>query len=140
MGGTILFVRNTTIGTLWCIPFIAFTNNGSLLAQTWGAGAQTIFGPSLSTSSIWYHIVQTWSSTNGLRLYINNVLIASDTSVVSFVAGSISKNALLATRPSTICATGSAGSQISYYGDLDEFRIYSRELTINDICALYNFQ
>jgi len=37
------------------------------------------------------------------------------------------------------CNTGSSSiSSGAYRGSIDELRIYSRELTINDICSLYN--
>ncbi len=29
------------------------------------------------------------------------------------------------------------GPQLAFCGDIDEFRVYSRELTANDVCALY---
>jgi hypothetical protein len=94
-------------------------------------------GPTLSTCSVWYQIVQTWSSTNGLRLYIDNVLVASNPSVTTYAASGVSDYVTVGNRPSSGCTTGVIGSQTAFYGDIDDFRIYSRELTADDVCALY---
>ncbi len=137
LAGTIVFVENGTVGSLWCIPFIGFASNGSLVAQMSSGGVQSIFGPVLSTSSIWYHVVQTWSSTNGLQLYVDNVLVAASTTTVSYSASSMSNNIKVANWPNNACTAGAIGPQLAFYGDIDEFRVYSRELTANDVCVLY---
>jgi Concanavalin A-like lectin/glucanases superfamily len=137
LAGTILFVQNGTAGNTWCIPFIGFSSNGSLVAQMWTGTTRSILGPTLLTLSIWHHVVQTWSSTNGLRLYVDNVLVATNTTVTTFSASGLSDNIKLANRPSGGCTTGALGPQLALHGDMDEFRIYSRELAADDVCALY---
>ncbi len=135
LAGTIFFVTNA--GSTWCMPFIGFSSNGSLVAQMWNGAVRSIFGPSLSTSSVWYHVVQTWSSTNGLRLYIDNVLITANTAVIAFSGSGTSDNIILANRPNNGCPFGAIGPQLAFHGDIDEFRVYSRELAADDVCALY---
>jgi hypothetical protein len=137
LSGTLVFVSEPAIGSIWCVAFIGFANNGSIVAQVWTGTIQSVFGPALSTSSVWYQIVETWSSTNGLQLYIDNVLVASDALAVPYVASGTSDYVTLANRPNNSCAGGAIGSQTAFYGDIDDFRIYSRELTADDVCALY---
>ncbi|CAF3498679.1 unnamed protein product [Rotaria sp. Silwood1] len=135
LSGTIVFVSSTAAGSGWCFSFIGFATNGSIVAQSWDGTARAIFGPAISTSSVWYHIVETWSSTNGLRLYIDYALVASAASIVTYSASSVSNYVKLANRPGNGCAFGAVGTQTAFYGDIDDFRIYSRELTADDICA-----
>jgi len=137
LSGTLVFVSQTATGSIWCVSFIGFATNGSIVAQVWTGTVQAVFGAALSTSSVWYQIVQTWSSTNGLRLYIDNVLVASDALAVSYSASGASDYVTLANRPNNACALGAINSQTAFYGDIDDFRVYSRELTADDVCALY---
>jgi hypothetical protein len=137
LSGTVVFVAKNAGDTGWCIPFIGFANNGSIVAQIWTGSYPYVLGPTLSTCSVWYQIVETWSSTNGLRLYIDNVLVASNPSVTTYAASGVSDYVTVANRPSSGCTIGVIGSQTAFYGDIDDFRIYSRELTADDVCALY---
>lgn len=81
-----------------------------------------------------------WGPMNGRRLYVNNVLVASTTSMATSYTGSSLPmyvtlgNSLNGTVP---CATGLAGSSTPFTGDMDELRIYSRELSADDVCVLY---
>jgi hypothetical protein len=136
LAGTIVFVTEGPTGTNWCIPFLGFASNGSLVAQTWIGNLRSIFGPVLSTS-VWHHVVQTWSSTNGLQLYVDNVLVAANTTLVTYSASATSDTIKLANRPNNGCQEGPVGPQLAFYGDIDEFRVYSRELAADDVCALY---
>ena len=135
--GTIVFVSSTAGGTGWCMSFLGFATNGFIVAQILDTTVQAVYGPAMSTSSTWHHIVQTWSTTNGLRLYVDNLLVASKTSAIAYTASSASNYVLLANRPNNVCHYGGIGLQRDYHGDIDDFRVYSRELTIDDVCALY---
>ncbi|CAF3958144.1 unnamed protein product, partial [Rotaria sordida] len=127
-------------GLGWCYPFLGFATNGSIDAQMYNSNVKSVIGPSVSVTSDWTHIVETWSSTNGLRLYVNNILVASTTAMAtSYIASSVQNYVTLANSLSGtgICDAGLLGSMSPYNGDIDEFRIYSRELTAADICTLY---
>ncbi|CAF0861793.1 unnamed protein product [Adineta steineri] len=137
LAGTLVFVSSTAAGIGWCMSFIGFASNGSIVAQMIASIVQSVYGPAVSTSSIWHHIVETWSSTNGLRLYVDNVLVASSVSATTYLASSMSNYVMLANRPNNTCDYGVIGLQGAFIGDIDDFKIYSRELTIDDICALY---
>jgi hypothetical protein len=68
--------------------------------------------------------VQTWSSTNGIQLYVNNQLVAG-TPAATFTGSGTLNNSL----------TLSGGG--TFVGAIDDWRVYSRELTAQDVCALF---
>ncbi|CAF3954376.1 unnamed protein product [Adineta steineri] len=140
--GTLVHMSKLSTGAgSWCLSFIGFAPNGTLIAQIYdGTAIVSIIAPTVIplSSPYWTHIVQTWSSTNGLRLYIDNILVASEPSAVTFVASSITPNYVtLASSFSATCLTGGINISNHYVGGLDDFRIYSRELSANDVCTLY---
>ena len=99
-----------------------------------------VIGPAIPLAPAWTHLVQTWSSTNGLRLYVNNVLVASTISMAnSYTASGVPNFITLANSLSgtSFCNIGLLGSMSPFNGDMDEFRVYSRELNADDICTLY---
>jgi hypothetical protein len=121
------------------MPFLVFFLNGSLAAQIYSGSIISVVAPSVSLpTSIWSHVVQTWSSTNGLRLYINNVLVASLTSATTYSASGSPMFLTLANtlNGASFCYMGQLNSS-AYKGDMDDFRVYSRELSAGDICTLY---
>ncbi len=139
LSGVVVHVSSNPYGNGWCIPFLGFTSSGVLQAQIYdGSNVLSITDSTNSVAtSVWSLVVQTWSSTNGLRLYINNVLVAShwySTYSASLVVNYITlANALSGVG---YCYTG--GINISpYQGDMDDFRVYSRELSANDVYTLF---
>jgi hypothetical protein len=99
----------------------------------------TAIGPVPSISSSWMHIVQTWSATNGLRLYVNNTLVSSVTAS-TFLGSETTPNYLTLGNcldGCGACASGLVGAAGPYTGAIDDWGIYSRELTAADVCALY---
>ena len=82
LSGIVLHVSFLDWGGPWCMPFLGFALNGSFVAQMYSSsGMISVANPTLSVATlVWSHVLQTWSSTNGLRLYVNNVLVASRTS------------------------------------------------------------
>lgn len=135
--GTLVFVSSTSSGTGWCMSMLGFAANGSIVAQILSSSVESVFGPAVRVSSAWHHIVETWSATNGLRLYVNNVLVASQPAATTYSASSASNYARLANRPNNACHYGGIGLQNAYSGEIDDFKIYSRELSKDDVCALY---
>ncbi|CAF2620043.1 unnamed protein product [Rotaria sp. Silwood2] len=134
LSGTLVHVSNASDGTGWCTPFMGLTANLSLVAQVFNGTIQSLLGPSISLNT-WYHVVQTWSPTNGLRLYVNRQMrnlplattfTASNESITYVTLG----NGLPS---SEICPQGILNSTIPFTGAIDDFRVYSRELTSVDI-------
>ena len=135
--GTILHLSSDRTGSgAWCLPKLGFSSNGSLVAQSWNGSVVTTFGPQIPTGN-WTHVVQTWNMVNGLRLYVNGGLYASQ-NMTTFNAyqGAGNMCIFLATSGlGTNCHTSGivAGS---YSGAIDEFYVYDRELTQAEICTL----
>lgn len=141
LSGVLVHVSNNASGLGWCLPFLGFATNGSLVAQILNTnGIISVSSPSAPIiSSTWIHIVQTWSSTNGLRLYIDNILVASSLSLATtYTASTISNYVTLGNSlTGNTCNQGQLGPLTPYQGDIDDFRIYSRELNAADVCTLY---
>lgn len=96
--------------------------------------------------NIWTHIVLTYSSSNGLALYTNGTMYGVTDAFSSFPSSTYytSQPYVTVGNPRTInsiptCTTGApAVSSAAYRGLIDELRIYSRALTITEICSLFN--
>ncbi|CAF1449871.1 unnamed protein product [Didymodactylos carnosus] len=118
------------------MPFIGLTSLGRIVTQAWNGVAVGILGPSMSVN-LWTHIVQTFSVTNGITMYINGAYYNS-TKTFSYSASGKKDTIILANYISG--ASCSAGQVVAgqYYGAIDEFRLYSRELTTTDVYELAN--
>jgi hypothetical protein len=141
LSGVLVHVSSNASGLGWCLPFIGFATNGSLVAQILNSnGIISVLGPSIPFPTLtWSHIVQTWSSTNGLRLYVNNILVASQLSLATtYTASALSNYVTLGnTLNGSTCGQGQMGTLTPYQGGMDDFRVYSRELSAADVCTLY---
>ncbi|CAF1074575.1 unnamed protein product [Rotaria sp. Silwood1] len=86
--------------------------------------------------NVWTHILQTSSPTNGNRLYINGVLVAS----VSVSSGTAVGPYVFIGASPTGTNSCPAGSIVpgQFYGAVDEYRVFGRELTTAEICRLAN--
>lgn len=127
----------------WCFTFMSFdANNRVAAAIMTSTSIVAVAAPSLiPLFPNWTHIVQTWSASNGLRLYVNSVLVASDVSAGGPRSYRLGLNYLtLATSPNgpTYCYNKTISAEYSFDGNIDDLRVYSRELTSVDICTIYN--
>jgi hypothetical protein len=76
------------------------------------------------------HIVQTTSNTGISKFYLNNTLMNTFTSQIIY------SNILTTTNNIGF----SPGLKNSYFdGRIDDFRVYNKELTVNDVNTLYNY-
>ena len=95
-------------------------------------------GPSLPIGK-WTHVAYTYSMNDGVRLYVNGTL-ASETVAFQYTSANASVNILLGncrTYDQCNCTFGSI-VPAQYYGAIDEFQVYSRELSLTDIQGLVN--
>lgn len=118
---------------------LGFSSSGQIVAPGWFSSYQEVIGPILP-ANIWTHVTVTYSSTNGLRLYVNGTLIGTTSSMSSSSSGQV--NILTLANGLQASAGGTCNSQSivpnAYFGDMDEFRVYSRELNANDVYILAN--
>ncbi|CAF0936001.1 unnamed protein product [Didymodactylos carnosus] len=125
----------------WCLPFIGFTTSGQIAVQMWqGSYPPSVTGPTLLLNT-WNHVVETFSVTNGLKLYINGSLYSTN-SVSNFAASGSSMYLTVASSLSGYSPACSGLGVIpftSYPGGVDELRIYSRELIAQDVCTLFYY-
>lgn len=134
-GGTILHVSTAADGTGWCLPFIGLNTFGQILVSGYSStGIVQVTGPVLIVGQ-WVHIIETFSQTNGVRLYVDGVLYGQSS---AFTYSAIGVPVIVTLGQSLNgggCAHG--GIQIgNYQGEIDEFRIYSRELSQSDVTTL----
>ena len=143
LSGSLVHLSTSSTGTgVWCASLLGFASNGTLVAQTYNGSIQSTAASNLlSLSPSWSHIAQTWSPTNGLRLYVNHILVASQPSARTFIATRTTPNYVTLANglsASGNCPAGAIGVLGPFTGAVDDFRIYSRELTTGDVCVLYS--
>ena len=136
-GGTIIHVSQSSTGLGWCIGMLGFSNSSEIYAHSWRGVAVVVAGPMI-TANIWTHVAITYSAPNGLRLWINGTQYGSGFAAYNYAAAG---EPVFATIGSCLsgchCAAGGITS-VKYYGYIDEFKLYSRELSSTDIYNLAN--
>jgi hypothetical protein len=141
-GSTLVHLSTTTNGQGWCVDLLGFSSTGQIIATEWNPSPQQVIGPILP-ANIWTHVAVTYSSTHGTRLYVNGTLDGT-TSSIGYSASSQVNILTLANRlqGNLTSAGGTCNSQSIvpdvYFGDMDEFRVYSRELNASDVYTLAN--
>ena len=141
LAGTLVHLSTSSSGTASCGSFLGFSSNGSLVAQVQTSTSYAAVLYSALPPMSFSHLVQTWSSTNGLRLYVNAVLVGS-TLASTYVGTSTWINYLTVGDCLNGCVScyAAAGNRISpgpFAGAIDDFRVYSREVTATDVCNLF---
>lgn len=140
LSGTLVSVTASLTPNSWCVPFLGFSTSSALIAQILSGLIQSVSDPTNLTLSTWHHIVRTWSPTNQLQLYVDNILVGSNTVPTIYAASSQPTYVKIGDQDNVNCSMGNVNSQVPFQGDIDEFRIYSRELTNGDVCALYRYR
>ena len=137
LGGTILHLSRNTDGTGSCAQLIGLSSLGQIVVHGLNASSLVeLVGPVLKTGE-WIHIVETYSETNGLRLYANGTL-SGQSSPFSYAASGVLMTVTLGQALNgENCLHGTI--RVGYYrGEIDEFYIYSRELSQAHVTALVN--
>lgn len=143
-GGTIIYVSkcDTNCVSNWCMSFIGFTLAGQIVIQSFSSTSSgtliTLLGPTIFTNA-WTHIVYTYSPTNGMRLYLNGLLFQLS-SIFSYMGSGSPNYIYLGSFPLTTCVGQTSGkiSTTQYYGMIDEYYVYARELTATEVSVLAN--
>ncbi|CAF1474792.1 unnamed protein product, partial [Adineta steineri] len=132
-GGTLVHYSVQTDGQGFCTVPIGFSSAGNIIATVWQPNNQ-VTGPVLSANT-WAHIATTYSQTNGLTLYVNGVSIGSTSAQRNDAPGT----PVILTLGNSLSGGGCSSQSIAtgpFYGYLDEFRVYSRELSAREVSAL----
>lgn len=130
--GNIIHMSGTYAGSGWCLPPVAVAG-GKLRGYSYngvGVGVSAT-GTTTLIPGTWYYFANTWSATNGLRIYLNGKLEASATQT-SYVASGASNFIFFG-----LNLTGCYGNTDWFSGLIDEARIYNRELSEKEIKDLY---
>lgn len=158
-GGTLIHLSTSISGAgTACFDLLGFSTTGQLIANLYDtyvccAGtcschfSNSIGGPVMAINT-WVHIVLTYSSSNGMALYVNGTLRTYNDGFSSFpsnIYAFTSRPYMIVGSPTTTgtiptgCLVATpALSPAPYQGLIDELRIYSRELTLAEICSLFN--
>ena len=117
-----------------CFSLMGITSatglTGHLMVQ--GYAWSIIYGPFL-TMNTWTHVSLTYSSANGMTLYVNGVLFGSTGTCTFYGTGWIT---WLQFGSNFACSANVPNG--GYQGSIDEIYVHSRELTQADITALAN--
>ncbi|CAF1033713.1 unnamed protein product [Adineta steineri] len=135
VGGTLVHVSAQFNGAGWGTDFIGFSSGGQIVDAGYDGTVKNVVGPAVSTN-VWTHVTTTFSTTNGVRLYVNGSLISSTCTMAYSASGAV--NTLTLSNPRvTGCATKSIVPG-TFYGYFDGFHLYSRELSAADVTTLAN--
>ncbi|CAF4165438.1 unnamed protein product, partial [Adineta steineri] len=135
-GGTLVHLSTQTDGLGWCVTLLGFRSTGEIVATNWDYYGKEVVGPVILIN-VWTHVASTFSTINGLRFYINGIY-SGTTGVMNYGAA---QQAIILTLGNPMAGGSCNSSSIVtgvYFGFLDEFRVYSRELSATDVYALAN--
>ena len=137
VGGTIAHLSRTLAGAPWSIPMLGFTNAGNIAVQVCGANSSvSLAGPTVSVG-VWTHVAITYSPSNKLRLWINGnqTTVSPSNFASSTIDGPVTMRLGASAGSAGVCASG-AISMGQYFGLMDEFRLFSRELSASGVADL----
>ena len=102
---------------------IGSTTIGSYALTSGGAAAYLTSSWTHDTN--WHHIAVTMGSTNGHVIYLDGTAIATNAAITSYHSGGTGTNNI-----------GSSGSNKWFDGQIDQFRIFSKELSSSEVSTL----
>ena len=132
----IIHVSSLADGRGWYLPFLRITDTYQLRSYSWNGTGIWVTGPVVQSNN-WTHAAVTYSASSGLKLYVNSTL--RDTSTpFSYNASGVPMYLFVGSPVSGIGLGMANNNSDQYYGAVDEFRVYSRELTAVDVAGLAN--
>jgi hypothetical protein len=113
--------------------YVRLTTRGSqpnILFRYGNGGNNYLYGSTTITTGVWYYVAITYSTTEGIKLYLNG----SEDASASYLA--LDRSAFT---DASIGAYDYAGTQLFYLdGNIDETAIYDTALNSTQISELYN--
>ena len=120
---------------------IGFNATGQLIIQT--LGRYGIYATSSSSGILsvnqWSHVSMTYSTTNGIRLYVSGQLMNNYTAFTDYAASGKMNMIIIGTSlwPNTCPIYQTNNIALSQFrGKIDELKIFSRELSANEVAQL----
>ena len=136
-GSSVIHVSQSSVGGgTWCIGMLGFSSSGQLVAQSWQGNSIYVIGP-VPSLKVWTHAAITYGTGNGLRLYVNGTLWGS-TAAFGFIGSGVADYLFLGSSVSNASCHGAVIVNGQYSGVVDEFRLYSRELSAGNVLTLAN--
>lgn len=122
----------------WCLATMKLTASGQIVINSYNGSLISLFGP-YATLNQWTHVAMTYSTINGLRLFIDGFQHGSSSLPFTYKTESLPMVITLGSSLLGFGYCGGAPMPISQYqGYLDEFRVYARELTPKEVWTLAN--
>jgi len=136
--GTIIHVSSQTDGRGWCLSFLGFNTAGQIVTMSWNGtgGAPTVVGPTL-TAGQWTHIGITYTQAGRLVLYVNGASVGQ-TGVYTYLANNNPVSITLGNHLNGSTCANNGIQRAQYYGHIDEFQVFSREITAAEFLAFAN--
>jgi hypothetical protein len=119
---------------------IGFNSNGHLTIQTLGSSGiytASLINETLSLNT-WTHVGMTYSTSNGIRLFVNGLLENSNNASCDYSASDEMSTITIGTcLQLNMCAVNQTIIVPSQFrGKIDELKIYSRDLSESEIYQL----
>lgn len=91
-----------------------------------------VSGTTTISANEWYHIVGTFSTTNGQKIYVNGVHEATAATTIEDALDTVASQA-------NIASFEQGGSYSNYLdGNIRDLRLYTQELSANQVASLYS--
>jgi hypothetical protein len=113
--------------------YFYFTFSGNLLYYYDTGAGGAVQSSTTASNNQWYHCVLTKSSTNGVKLYLNNVVVGSNSGFTSDNTSNTTSGGI-----NTIgwYNTGSS-TTVNFDGRMDQMRIFNKALSSSEVTTLY---
>lgn len=119
---------------------IGFNSTGYLTIQSLssnGIYATSLFNETLPLN-LWTHISMTYSTINGIQLFVNGFLSNSNNTSFDYLASGEINTIIVGTclQPNLYAVNQTKIVLSQFRGEIDELKIFSRELSIDEIHQL----
>lgn len=133
-GGSLIGITSTPPGSGWNMPFVGVSSSQTLYGWTYGSpdGPDGYSTQTPIQWNQWYHVAVTYTASEGNKLYLNGLLVASNPSATAYTASGAADYF-----STYIAGYKSPGVAAYYHGYLDEVAIYSTSLSASRIQSHY---
>jgi hypothetical protein len=117
---------------------LGLSSTYQIIGVNWNASSVAqMIGPIIPLAT-WTHIVTSYSSINGIRLWVNGTLIGSTGPFQYSPSGAYNTIILGNSLAGQVSCAGGSIVKGQFYGMIDELRVYARELNATDVYTLAN--